>query len=146
MKFIFKGWTGLNWAFLLLRLFIGLRLFMAGIEKFESDMSYSFENYYQNMRRMAEGIAGASFLPELLTKPYAYSLGYALILVGAAVLLGIKPRISLVLSGLLFVSLSFGLMTVAENEGIANLGIQIGLTCAALSLVDHSRLVLWKDR
>jgi len=118
---------------------------MAGIEKFEIDFTYSFESYYENMRRMAEGITGASFLPLYLTKFFAYSLGYALIIVGSAVLLGIKPRISLFLSGLLFVALSFGLMAVSENEGIAFLGIQVGLTCAALLLVEHSRLTLWKD-
>ncbi len=145
MKSIFKGWTGPVLAFLLLRFFIGLRLFMSGIEKFETDFTYSFESYYENMRRMADGITGASFLPVYLTRPFAYSLGYALILVGTAVLLGIKPRISLFLSGLLFVALSFGLMAVSENQGVVSLGFQVGLTCAALLLVEHSRVVLWKD-
>ena len=145
IKTFFKGWTGPVWAFLLLRLFIGLRLFMSGIEKFERDLQYSFENYYENMGRMAEGITGSSFLPLYLTRFYAHSLGYLLILVGATVLLGIKPRISLVFSGLLFISLSFGLMTVAGNEGIAFLGVHVALTCGALFLVEHSRLALWKD-
>ncbi len=144
-KTFLKGWTGPVWSLLLLRLFIGLRLLLAGIEKFERDLSYSFENYYENMGRLAEGIAGASFLPEALTKPYAHSLGYALILVGVMVLLGIKSKISLILSGLLFLSLSLGLMAVADNEGIVFLGIHVGLTCAALFLVEHSRLVIWKD-
>ena len=43
-------------AFLLLRLFLGLRTLFAGIEKFELKGTYSFANYYENMGKMASGI------------------------------------------------------------------------------------------
>lgn len=133
-------------AFLLLRLFLGLRAFLAGFEKFESGGNYSFEIYYRNMARMATGITGASFLPLWATKTFAFSLGYLLMALGLAVLLGLKTRITLTAMGLLWVGLSFGLMAVQENEGVAWLGVYVGLNAAALVLLRHNRFVLWSDR
>jgi thiosulfate dehydrogenase [quinone] large subunit len=133
-------------AFLLLRLFLGLRLLLAGIDKFESKGTYSFANYYANMAKMSEGITSASYLPLWMTRNFAHGLGYALIILGVAVLLGIKPRVSLFLAGLLYVGLAFGLMAVQENEGVAWLGIHVGLCAGALALVRHSRFALWPDR
>jgi thiosulfate dehydrogenase [quinone] large subunit len=133
-------------AFLILRLFLGLRTFLAGLEKYEAGGKYSFENYYTNMARMASGITGASFLPLWMTKLFAMSLGYLLLVLGAALLLGLKTRCTLVLTGLLYVGLSFGLMAVQESEGVAWLAVQIGLFVAALLLVRHNRFALWSDK
>jgi len=133
-------------AFLLLRLFLGLRTLLAGIEKFELKGTYSFANYYENMGKMAAGITGASFLPLWLTKNFAHSLGYALIVVGAALLLGVKTRATLTLTGLLYVGLSFGLMAVQEAEGVAWLAIHVGLIAGALVLVRHDRFALWPTK
>jgi thiosulfate dehydrogenase [quinone] large subunit len=133
-------------AFFILRLWIGLRTFLAGVEKFEKNGTYSFANYYENMGHMAQGITGASFLPLWATRNFAHSIGYLLLLLGTLVLLGIKPRLSLFLTGLVYVGLSFGLMAVQENEGIAWLGVHVALIAGALALVRHSRLDLWPDR
>lgn len=133
-------------AFLILRLFLGLRTFFAGVEKFESNGTYSFKNYYENMGHMAQGITGASFLPLWATRNFAHALGYLLLLLGAALLLGVKTRATLFLTGLLYVGLAFGLMAVQENEGIAWLAIHVGLIAGALCLVRHNRLALWPDR
>jgi thiosulfate dehydrogenase [quinone] large subunit len=135
-----------TWAFLILRLFLGLRTFFEGVEKFEKGGTYSFANYYENTSRMAQGITGASFLPLWATRDYAHSLGYALLILGAALLLGIKTRATLILTGLLYVSLAFGLMAVQENEGVAWLAIYVGVIAGALVLVRHNRFALWRDR
>lgn len=132
-------------AFLLLRLFIGLRTLLAGLEKFERGGTYSFANYYANMGKMAEGITSASFLPLWATRNFAHPLGYALIILGLAVLLGVRSRVALFLTGLVYVGLSFGLMAVQESEGVAWLGLQIGLIAAALVLVRHNRFAVWRD-
>jgi thiosulfate dehydrogenase [quinone] large subunit len=134
-----------TYAFILLRLFLGLRTFFAGLEKFEAKGSYSFHNYYDNMDHMASGITGASFLPLWMTKNFAHSLGYLLIVLGALLLLGIKSRCTLFVTGLIYVGLSFGLMAVQESEGVAWLGIHVGLIVAALALVRYNRLALWSD-
>src|SRR3954463_8178419 len=82
-------------AFLLLRLFLGLRTLMAGLEKFEANRSYSTENYSANMTRMAEAISKNSTIPVWASKSFALPLGYLLIILGVAILLGIKTRVSL---------------------------------------------------
>ncbi len=133
-------------AAMLLRLFIGLRTLFAGIEKFEAKGTYSLQNYSENMARMAQGITGASFLPLWATKNFALFLGYALIILGSAVLLGIKPRCTLFLTGLVYVGLSFGLMAVQESEGIAWLGIHVAIIAGALVLARHNRYCLWPDK
>jgi thiosulfate dehydrogenase (quinone) large subunit len=132
-------------AFLLLRLFLGLRTLLAGVEKFESRGSYSLDNYSENMSRMAQGITGASFLPLWATRPFAMSLGFVLTILGLAVLLGVKTRTALVLTGLIYVGLSFGLMAVQEGEGVAWLGAQILMIVVALLLVRYDRFALWRE-
>jgi thiosulfate dehydrogenase (quinone) large subunit len=132
-------------AFLLLRLFVGLRTLLAGVEKFELQGVYSVGNYYQNMGRMAQGITSASFIPLWMSRSFAHSLGYALTLLGVAILLGIRTRAALFLAGLVYVSLSFGLLAVQESEGVAWLGIHVALVAAALLLSRHNRFALWKD-
>jgi thiosulfate dehydrogenase [quinone] large subunit len=133
-------------AVLLLRLFLGLRTLLAGLEKFELKGEYSFANYYQNMGRMATGITGSSFLPLWATKTFALSLGYLLIALGLMVLLGVKLRLSLFATGLLYVGLAFGLMAVQDNEGIAWLGVHVALAAGALLLVRHNRFSVWPDK
>ncbi len=133
-------------AFLLLRLFLGLRALLSGIEKFESGGVYSFANYGKTMTRIANGITGASFLPSWATKAFALPLGYAFIVVGVMLLLGIKTRLALILLGLIWVALGFGLMAVQQDDGIAWIGVYVGMTSAALLLVRHDRFALWSDR
>jgi thiosulfate dehydrogenase [quinone] large subunit len=133
-------------AFMLLRLFLGLRTLLAGVEKFESKGTYSISNYNENMGRMAQGITGASFLPLWATRSFALTLGYVLTILGVALLLGLKTRTTLILTGLVYVGLSFGLMAVQEGEGVAWLGMHVVMFSLALLLVQHDRFALWRDR
>lgn len=133
-------------AFLLLRLFLALRAILSGVEKFELNGTYSFANYYQSMSRMASGITGASFLPLWMTKSFALPLGYVLLVLGIAILLGLKLRVTLFLMGLVYTALAFGLMVVQEGEGVAWLGVHVLLCVAALVLVRHNRFALWADK
>lgn len=133
-------------AFLILRLFLGLRTLMAGLEKFEANRSYSTENYSANMTRMAEGISNNSVIPIWAAKAFALPLGYILTVLGIAVLLGLKSRLSLFVTGLLYVGLGFGLMAVQEAEGVAWLGMYVLMFAVALALVPHDRFALWRDK
>jgi thiosulfate dehydrogenase (quinone) large subunit len=133
-------------AFLLLRLFLGLRTLLAGVEKFEANNSYSFSNYYTNMDRLATGISGASCLPLWAAKSFALPLGYILTVLGVALLLGLKARAVLFFSGLVYVALGFGLMAVQEGEGVAWVGMQVLTSVAALVLVRHNRFALCPDK
>lgn len=133
-------------AFLLLRLFLGLRTLIAGLEKFEANKSFSFSNYTENMTRMATGISNYSLIPLWAAKMFALSLGFLLVGLGAAILLGIKSRAALFFGGLVYVSLGFGLMMVQEGEGVAWIGMQVLMFAVALTLVRHDRLALWADK
>ncbi len=133
-------------AFLLLRLFLGLRTLAAGIEKFEANKSFSFSNYTENMNRMATAISNYSIIPLWASKPFALSLGFLLVTFGVAILLGIKSRVTLFLTGLLYVGLGFGLMAVQEGEGVAWIGMQVLMFAVALVLVRHNRLALIGDK
>jgi thiosulfate dehydrogenase [quinone] large subunit len=129
-------------AFLLLRLFLGLRTLIAGLEKFEANKSFSFSNYTENMTRMATGISNYSLIPLWAAKSFALSLGFLLVFVGAAILLGIKTRAALFLGGLVYVGLGFGLMSVQEGEGVAWIGMQVLMFSVALVYVRHNRFAV----
>jgi thiosulfate dehydrogenase [quinone] large subunit len=58
----------------------------------------------------------------------------------------VKSRVSLFLTGLLYVSLSFGLMAVQEAEGVAWLGMHMVMFVGALLLVRYERLAIWADK
>lgn len=134
-----------TYAFLILRLFLGLRALLAGLEKWESKGTYSFANYGTNMDRLATGITGASFLPLWATKLFAQSIGYVLIALAITILLGLKTRFSLLLMGLTYVALAFGLMAVQESNGVAWLGMHVLMTAFALVLVQHNRFSITRD-
>ena len=133
-------------AFLLLRLFLGLRTLLAGLEKFEANKSFSFSNYTENMNRIATGISNYSLIPLWAAQGFALSLGFLLVGFGAAILLGIKTRAALFLGGLVYVGLAFGLMAVQEGDGVAWIGMQVLMFAAALTLVRHNRLALIADK
>jgi thiosulfate dehydrogenase [quinone] large subunit len=133
-------------AFLLLRLFLGLRTLAAGMEKFEANKSYSFSNYSDNMARMAKGISDYSVIPLWAANTFAQSLGFLLVACGAAILLGIKTRLALFLTGLVYVGLAFGLMAVQEGDGVAWLGVHVLMFAVALTLVRHNRWALVADK
>jgi thiosulfate dehydrogenase [quinone] large subunit len=119
---------------------------MAGIEKFEANKSFSLSNYSENMTRMATGISDNSIIPLWAAKGFAMPLGFLLTLLGLGLLLGVKSRAMLFLSGLLYTGLGFGLMAVQEGEGVAWIGMQVLMFVVALTLVRHERFALLRDR
>ena len=81
-----------------------------------------------------------------MTRTFAHSIEYALVILGVALLLGVKIRTALILTGLIYVGLSFGLMAVQESEGVAWLAIHVGLIAGALVLVRHDRFSVWSEK
>lgn len=134
-----------DWAFLALRLFLAIRWFFAGLDKFGSVGNYSFSNYYAKVSGMAGGIAENSIIPLWAAKCFAIPMGYIMLLLSLTILLGVKMRISLIVSLLLYVGLSVGLMAVDEQHGIAWLGIHVILSIMALKMVGHAKWVVLKD-
>jgi thiosulfate dehydrogenase [quinone] large subunit len=156
-------------AFLLLRLWLGLRAVSAGLEKFAGKVSeqkplvdefgqpdingamvtvdrkvYALKYYQGIPSALHSKFAAEPLLPDWLLKPYAATLGYALILTGLMLLLGLATRTSLFIQGLIYISLTFGLILINESGGIAWLGIHLLLVVAALVLTRHNRFALLK--
>jgi hypothetical protein len=75
---------------------------------------------------------------------FAMALPYLLLTFGVTLILGILPRTSIFMAGITFMLLSIGLMSMPDNEGIATLGIHVGLCAVALCLVKQARFNLTK--
>jgi thiosulfate dehydrogenase [quinone] large subunit len=71
-------------------------------------------------------------------------LGPAFILTGVMLLIGLGTRLSLIGQALLFIALSVGLVLIDQPDGVAYLGIHIGLVAGAFVLAEHNRFAVLK--
>ena len=154
----------LTYAFWCLRLWLGLRTLFAGLEKFAGRITvqqplldangtpdpsgavvavtkkvYGFSHYQAIPENLRDKFAQEPLLPGFLTAPFYALLGYVLIVLGVALLLGIRTREALLGIGLVFTLLTIGLILIAQEQGVAWLAIQILLVAAALALSPYNR-------
>ncbi len=162
--------SGHTLAFLVLRLWLGLRALVAGIEKFAASEKiqkplidpitgmedpsgamvevtqkvYGWAHYSAIPQSLKDKFAAEPLLPAFATQILYASLGPALIALGVMLLAGVGTRTSLVLQAVLYSVLSVGLMLINQQDGVAWLGIHIALVAMALALVDSNRFALCK--
>jgi thiosulfate dehydrogenase [quinone] large subunit len=138
-------------ANLITRLWVGLRLFMAGLDKFRAgdgaEATFNMANYETKTNLIAKLMADNSFLPAVLPSAaidaYAHSIGFVLLIVGIWVTIGIFSEISLLAAGLTFLSLGFGLAALPDDTELGvNIGVGIMITFLALSTAKHGWLSL----
>ena len=147
-------------AFLILRFWIACTALASGLAKFSraekvfeenpetGEMSstlvrnYAWEFYNGVPAREFERLLGDALFPEWVLQAFYYALGPALILCGLALLLGIATRMSLVVLGLIFVALSFGLSLIDTSGSAGTLGIYVIAIAGALLLADNNRFCL----
>ncbi len=131
----------LAFANLITRLWVALRLIMAGVDKFRSgdgvNATFNSVNYETKSDLIAKLISENSMLPSIMSpemiSQYAHGIGYALIAVGAWVAIGLLSEFALVAAGLTFLSLGFGLAALPDDmELTANIGVGILITAFAL--------------
>jgi uncharacterized membrane protein YphA (DoxX/SURF4 family) len=128
---------GYAFAHLLLRLWVGMRLFMAGLDKFRwgngPTVSFGLDNYAKKTGPLAKLMSENSFLPEAACNAFAASIGYILIPVGIWVAVGIFTELGLFAAGLVFLSLGFGLGALPDDtEIVSNIGLSVLIVAAAL--------------
>ena len=134
-------WSAETWAFISLRLFLGLRLLLAGWNKFSNEAGFAFSHYYDGfVPYILDTFTAQTALPRFILAPYAYSLGYLEIILGLLLLAGVKTKYTLALVALTFVSLAYGQMLLANNDAIAAIGTHLLLTAAALYFLRHNKL------
>jgi thiosulfate dehydrogenase (quinone) large subunit len=157
-------------GFLLLRLWLGGRALLSGIEKFSAEVTvqkpllldngapdpsgamleveekvYGFEHYQGVPDALRTSFAAQPLLPSFLTTPFYASLGYILIILGIALLIGLKTRWTLTAMGVLYTILTFGLILIKQDSGVAWLGIHLALIVMALQLYKHNRYALTRS-
>ena len=128
---------GYAFAHLLLRLWVGMRLFMAGLDKFRwgngPTVSFGLDNYAKKTGPLAKLMSDNSFMPEWACNAFASTIGYVLVIVGIWVAIGIFTECGLLAAGLVFVALGFGLASLPDDtEVVGNIGLSILIVAAAL--------------
>ena len=153
---------------LLLRLWLAVRALQTGLEKFSgtkaSDQvveiggqpndygltagaavkSYSLDHYHGVPGALMKKFEAEPLMLKFALPLYDKVLGPALILLGLTILLGVANRTSLFLLGLLYISLTWGLILINQNDGVAWLGTHMVLIVLALMLAEHNRFTVLK--
>ncbi len=165
----FAGWD-YTFAFWGLRLWLGVRALFVGVQKFAayksvamplidpttgqpdasgvmtnvSLKSYAWANYAGIPVGLRDKFIHEPLFPKFALTLFDKLLGPAFIITGIMLIIGLGTRVSLLVQGLLFIALTVGLVLIDANDGVAYLGIHIGLVAAAFVLAQHNRFVVLK--
>jgi len=82
--------------------------------------------------------------PKFALVAFDRMLGPAFILAGIMLLIGLGTRLSLLAQALLFIALTVGLVLIDQSDGVAYLGIHIGLVAGAFMLAKYNKFVVLK--
>jgi thiosulfate dehydrogenase [quinone] large subunit len=153
-----------------LRLWLGVRALFVGIQKYAvyksvatplidpstgqpdasgvmvnmSVKSYALANYAGMPASLGDKFAHDPLFPKFALTLFDKMLGPAFIVTGIMLIIGLGTRVSLLIQGLLFIALTIGLVLIDANDGVAYLGIHIGLVAGAFLLVQHNRFAVLK--
>ncbi len=158
----------LVYASLLARLWLAVRAIQTGVEKFSGTKSsdqivkvdgapneegltaagslkvYALDNYHGVPAALMKKFEAEPLMMKFALPLYDKMLGPALILLGVGILLGIGYRTSLFLLGLLYISLTWGLILIKQDDGVSWLAAHMILIVAALALAQYNRLAILK--
>ena len=107
-------------------LFNGIGKLMGGVGSFVGGMNQRF----------------AGKLPAFLVMPFAYTLPFAELILGALIVFGLFTRLGLVLTGLLLAALTFGTVMLADFGTVAHNTQYALVNFVLLWLVDLNRYSL----
>ncbi len=157
-------------GFLTLRLWLAVRAIVTGIEKFagqkasevavvvdgepnsygltssDAEKVYGFSHYSGVPAALYGQFEKEPLIPGFALKFYDFALGPLLIITGLTLLIGVATRISLFAMGLLYTSLTVGLILLKQDGGIAWLAIHVLLVAVALNNVSHNRFQVWGNK
>lgn len=161
---------GLVYGALLLRVWLAVRAIQTGVEKYAAlkgsqklilldgkvneygltdplpAKEYAFGNYHGVPEALMTKFTEEPIMMKMSWALPLYDkiLGPALLILGLTILVGFFTRTSLFLLGLLYISLTWGLILIREDSGVAWLGIHMIMIVMALMLSKHHRLCLLK--
>jgi thiosulfate dehydrogenase [quinone] large subunit len=157
-----------TFAFWALRLWLGVRALFVGVQKYAAYKSvamplidpstgqpdasgvmvnvnvksYSLANYAGIPAGLRDKFAHEPIFPKFALELFDRMLGPAFILTGVMLIIGLGTRLSLLVQAALYVVLTVGLVLIDQNDGVAYLGIHIGLVTAAFLLARHNRFAV----
>jgi thiosulfate dehydrogenase (quinone) large subunit len=154
---------------LLLRVWLGVRAVQTGIEKYSKTIQiegqtaevdgvanaeglgtviskkvYALDAYHGVPEALMKKFEGEPLMLKFALPLYDKLLGPGLIILGLTILLGIAYRSSLFLLGLLYISLTWGLILIKQDDGVSWLGTHMILIVMALALAQHNRVAILK--
>lgn len=153
---------------LLLRVWLAVRAIQTGIEKFAGSKAadqivsvdgaaneygltaagsvkqYALANYHGVPEALMTKFQAEPLMMKFALPLYDKILGPTLLILGFTILLGIASRTSLFLLGLLYISLTWGLILIKQDEGVSWLGVHMILIVMALMLAGHNRFAILK--
>jgi thiosulfate dehydrogenase [quinone] large subunit len=103
-------------------LFYGIGKFMRGLGGFAGGMQQRF----------------AGKLTMVLVVPFAYSLPFIEVLIGVLLVLGLFNSIALVISGLLLIALTFGMVILGDTATVANNLLYVLINFVLLYLAEQN--------
>ena len=115
-----------------------------GLETTEAVKAYALGNYHGVPKGLYEKFEGEPLMMGFGLKIYDVVLGPALIILGITILAGIASRVSLMALGLLYISLTWGLILIKQDAGVAWLGTHMILIVGALALHQHNKFCVLK--
>lgn len=153
---------------LLLRVWLAVRAIQTGVEKFAGSKAadqivnvdgaaneygltasgsvkqYALDNYHGVPEALMAKFQAEPLMLKFALPLYDKILGPTLLILGITILLGIASRTSLFLLGLLYVSLTWGLILIKQDEGVSWLGVHMILIVMALALAEYNRFAILK--
>lgn len=120
------GYALMRITFGVIFLFYGVGKFMAGLSNFVGGVNQQFSGK----------------LPAFMVMPFAYVLPFGELISGALILLGLFSRVGLILSGLLLIGLTFGLVMLGQADMVAHNLIYVIANFMLLWFSDLNRLSL----
>jgi thiosulfate dehydrogenase [quinone] large subunit len=148
-------------AFLLLRLWMGMRLITSGIEKFGytgKDPTFSLDKWFGADRAAHEGLGDGKMWQistamtdytwmakyPAMVKLFMTGLPFAMLGLGVLILLGFLNRLAWWGAGLLWFSLAFGQMLLPDEQTVLYLTMYMFICALALTLINYNRVRLTK--
>jgi len=158
----------LTYGSLLLRLWLAVRAIQTGVEKYAGTKSsdqivkvdgvpndegltaagslkvYAWDHYHGVPAALMKKFEAEPLMLKWALPLYDKILGPTLLILGITILLGFAYRTSLFFLGLLYISLTWGLILIKQDDGVSWLGVHMILIVMALALAQHNRLGILK--
>lgn len=115
-----------------------------GLTAATSVKEYALVHYHGVPKGLYDKFVTEPLMPKMMLPLYDKALGPALILLGVTILVGFAYRTSLFLLGLLYISLTWGLILLKQDDGVSWLGVHMIMIAMALALAEHNRLSILK--